>query len=126
MSHRKLTIQDAAEIRYRASLGGSNRTLATEYGVSHFTIRGIVNGWLYAEAPAPRPVAPPPDVDPRIALYRAEKARRADRLNPAMEAAKSEYVKLLEDTKPGKSGRPRGSKSGDRLSLSGLFAGINE
>ena len=61
-----------------------------------------------------------------IELYRREKANRAARLNAPIAQAKAAYLQLLADTKPGKSGRPRGSKSGDRLSLSGLFAGISE
>jgi hypothetical protein len=50
-----------------------------------------------------------------IALYRTEKAKRAERLaqSPAMEAAKVELERQREaQAKAGRGGRPRGSKNG--------------
>lgn len=49
--------------------------------------------------------------DKAIALYREEKARRAGRVNEPMQRAKAAFRQLMADTKPGKQGRPRGSKN---------------
>lgn len=64
-THRKLTDEQAAEIRYR--VGGlrqlSERKAAIEYGVSTKTIRGILAGNLYTK-PRPPKAEPEPDVLP--------------------------------------------------------------
>lgn len=57
-ANRKLSDDQAAEIRYRVGMGKlSQRRAALEYGVSKRTISGIMAGELYKHCkPAPRPV----------------------------------------------------------------------
>lgn len=59
-----------------------------------------------------RPAEPLPTADRSpsnaVTIYRAEKAKRAGRPNPALDAAKAMYAKVLESDKiAAKGGRPR-------------------
>lgn len=131
--HRKLSDQQAQEIRYR--VGGvrnlSERAAAKVYGVSTRTIRGIVKGELYAK-PGRKPRAthngiPRPSADPvypaiaavirkpldlsgpAISLYRTEKVKADERRQRTILAeAKREYDAMLErEAAARKGGRPR-------------------
>lgn len=56
--------------------------------------------------PEPAPQEPPAEpLDPRVALYRAEKAKRAERVNPLLQEAHAAFAKATDDAKH--VGRPR-------------------
>jgi 5-methylcytosine-specific restriction endonuclease McrA len=48
-SQRKLTDEQADEVRRLAGGGMSRREIGKLFGVTHDTINGIVNGWLYVK-----------------------------------------------------------------------------
>jgi hypothetical protein len=61
--------------------------------------------------------------DPAVALYRATKAAKGDRMAPVLAEAKEAFQRLMEANQPHKAGRPKGSRNGAWKSITvGKFA----
>lgn len=73
----------------------------------------------------PRPSRPPLDLssDPDVQRYRQAAEERRARPNPQMEAARIAFAAELDRAKASrKGGRPKGSRNGASMDLSGLFS----
>lgn len=114
--NRKLSLEDADEIRRLVSRGLSQRAVAGQFGVSNVMVNGIVAGKYYLTPDTPSQIArrkqeeAPTEASEAIALYRTEKAKREERLqqDARMLAAKADYAAQLErDRDAKKGGRPK-------------------
>jgi hypothetical protein len=120
---RRLTLDDARMIRWLVSRNISKHQLAGQYGVGQDTIRAIVAGTFL---PEPTPVAPPAsDVADPIALYRQERAKRAAKRDPRLDAAREAFQReIATDRNTVHVGRPKGSKNGNWKTDDALFSEI--
>lgn len=115
--NRKLTFDQAEEIRRQHAKGDEPATLASRFGINHNTVRGILEGRTYVypsrhervqiEEHNQRAPKPAPANDPRL-VCRMERAKRAGHPSSVMSEAQKDFAALLaREVEMRKGGRPR-------------------